>query len=108
MPCRYYRSDDGQVTGIICSSRRRSRACSVCKRPSDRLCDYPDTKHKSGTCDKPLCSECARHVGPDRDHCPSHLQPTASPNKKLAPLVREMVKQAPAKTEPVQQLLFKL
>lgn len=99
MPCRYFRSPDGKVQGIICGSRAPVKRCSVCQRPSTRECDYPTPTRKSGTCDKPLCAKCARQVGPDRDYCPSH------------PLTPPAPAQAPAEpsppSEPRQLRLFK-
>lgn len=34
------------------------------------LCDWPMAS--GGTCDMPLCSEHAEHIGPNEDLCPEH------------------------------------
>jgi hypothetical protein len=61
MPCRTYRSEDGKVTGIICSRERKVR-CDYCERFSEYQCDFPVAKHnKKRTCDRYLCSTHVRH-----------------------------------------------
>lgn len=57
---------------IVCSRGRKAKAlCAVCKLTTHtRLCDFPLKPGK--TCDQKLCVTCARHVGADRDLCPSH------------------------------------
>ncbi|OHB67435.1 MAG: hypothetical protein A2V70_03755 [Planctomycetes bacterium RBG_13_63_9] len=72
MTCRHYISPDGKVAAVVCGPAPRRKFCSVCGKPGALLCDYPEPGRKSGTCDKPLCATCARHVGKDRDHCPHH------------------------------------
>jgi len=71
MACHYYRSPDGQVDAIICSRTRRRR-CHVCRAWASLECDYPDSKRRTGTCDKPLCVNCAQKGSGGRDYCPSH------------------------------------
>ncbi len=71
MTCNVLRDPKGQLLGIACTRERPRRKCNVCHaRPATRLCDYPTGKGK--TCDCPLCVACARRIGVDRDHCPSH------------------------------------
>ncbi|MCC6914040.1 MAG: hypothetical protein IT566_10095 [Rhodospirillaceae bacterium] len=41
-----------------------------CRRFADLKCDWPT--EDGGTCSKPVCTYCARHVGPDVDYCPFH------------------------------------
>lgn len=41
-----------------------------CGHISDILCDFPVGRGK--TCDLALCSDCAHHVGEDRDLCAIH------------------------------------
>lgn len=43
-----------------------------CGRHAPLQCDWPVPERKSGTCDKPICSDCARHVADDVDYCPFH------------------------------------
>ncbi len=67
----------GGGVAIVCGIRERSRKCAFCNsdRPATVLCDFPISEARSGlpiTCDKPMCTACARQVGPDRDHCPDH------------------------------------
>lgn len=72
MPCIPFQTPDG-ARGILCTGRRGRRRCSACKNAWASLeCDYPAPNRKSGTCDKPLCTGCAVHVGQDLDHCPNH------------------------------------
>lgn len=78
MPCVPFTTPDG-LRGIACLGKRGRRKCSACKTAwADLACDFPDDKKKSGTCDKPLCTKCAVHVGEDLDHCPSHPRGTPS------------------------------
>lgn len=60
----------GNGTAIVCSRRQRRRRCPFChKRDATKLCDHPTG---SGTCDAPMCENCATVVGLDRDLCPDH------------------------------------
>lgn len=82
---------DGKRIGFVCGPAPRGRNCSACGRfvrgRDVLLCDYPSDKKKrfgtvarprnSKTCDKPLCSSCAVHVGLNRDYCPSHKEAPA-------------------------------
>ncbi len=75
MPCNVYRSDDGEITAIVCSRGRQSRKLCSCGRPATLLCDWPLAGPKAGkTCDRPICTRCASHVGPDRDYCQAHAR----------------------------------
>lgn len=63
MTCHPFKSDDGKVTGFVCTRGARKKACATCgKHGAQLLCDG---------CDRPLCGEC--HVSPkkDVDYCPS-------------------------------------
>lgn len=64
----------GNTAAIVCQrGRRKTPKCKNCgQRPGTLLCDYPDAKHDSGTCDRRLCRICAVAVGPDLDYCPEH------------------------------------
>lgn len=76
MRCDYVPLPNGQHA-IVCSSdrKRERRPCARCARPSSKLCDwkmpYPNGERPS-TCDKPMCPDCATHIGPDRDLCRHH------------------------------------
>jgi hypothetical protein len=71
MPCTPIKLSDGTV--MIARGRSPRRRCSACGiHWADLACDEPDERHRSGTCDRPLCSGCAVHVEPDNDYCPTH------------------------------------
>lgn len=74
MPCRYVTLPGGG-SAIVCGRGLRPKACSVCGRPSSKLCDFPLKGEKAGkTCDRPLCDKCAVHRDPDTDFCPAHAR----------------------------------
>lgn len=60
----------GGGSAIVCSSRRRPRC--ACGRPAPLLCDWKVPIRKSGTCDAPICHDCAAEVGADKHLCPAH------------------------------------
>lgn len=64
MSCTPFRSQDGSVSGFVCSRGQRRKACSECKvRPATLLCDFPLSGRKAGkTCDRALCRRCAIEV----------------------------------------------
>jgi len=75
MPCEHVTIENRRM--IVCTGRRGRRQCSACKNAWASLeCDYPDAKKKSGTCDKPLCTECAVKMGENLDYCPHHKTET--------------------------------
>lgn len=69
MACEFFRSDDGKVVGVMCSRGPKKR-CVYCGKPMTKLCDYPLEDGK--TCDVPMCSACATHIGDDLDVCRKH------------------------------------
>lgn len=69
MTCEVVKLPNGE-TAIICGPRQRARRS--CGAPANRLCDFAQPQKASGTCDKPLCTNCAVSAGPDRDFCPDH------------------------------------
>jgi hypothetical protein len=73
MPRRgeWIRMPDGGVAHLY-SETRRKRCVHCHDRWSTTLCDYPDPSRKSGTCDRPLCRQCAVPMGPNLDYCPHH------------------------------------
>ena len=79
MPCipLTVRDTEGKIvgSGFLCS-RRGGRRCHVCKvRKATQECDYPKG---GGTCDKPLCVQCAVKPARNVDYCPDHPNPQAS------------------------------
>lgn len=60
----------GGGTAIVCSTTRRCK----CGRPARRLCDWKVPARRSGTCDKPICSECSTSPAPEKDLCPDHAR----------------------------------
>jgi hypothetical protein len=69
MPCEQVRFENG-VSAIICTKRKRKK-CAFCERWATRLCAFPHSLRKSGTCDKPLCDRHARSIL-DADYCHDH------------------------------------
>lgn len=64
---------------IVCSRGRQPHPqCGVCHaRPMMRLCDHEIDR--SRTCSRPLCVQCAIHVGLERDYCPTCWELTRGP-----------------------------
>lgn len=63
---------DGKQVGVMCG-RSPDKKCSSCGGfGGERLCDYPVTNGKTGTCDRALCKSCAVRVAPNTDYCPAH------------------------------------
>jgi hypothetical protein len=54
---------------IVCSRERR-KGCASCGRPSTKLCDFDIGGGK--TCDRAMCDQHAKRVGPNRDYCSQH------------------------------------
>ena len=55
---------------IVCRSGRRP-TCKFCKhRSAVKYCDAPIGRGR--TCDAPMCAECAKSVGFNKDVCPDH------------------------------------
>lgn len=73
--------DGSVVTGIACG-RSPFQPCSVpgCRRHATFRCDFPlqrasDWKRSQRrTCDRWLCPQHRKSVGPDRDYCPVHVR----------------------------------
>jgi len=63
----WIRDDQGRAIHIRTS--KNVNLCS-CRRFATLQCDWPTDG--GGTCSKPICTACARHVGPDVDYCPFH------------------------------------
>ena len=73
MACNFFCDKDGKVSAIVCTREHRAKACSVCGKPSNKLCarcakSVPDDKDTFDLCkvhaDFFICPKC-RH-GHDR------------------------------------------
>jgi hypothetical protein len=81
MPCSMITLPDGTIA-IVKHAKARFPRCRFC--PVDHLhqacdatllCDFVVGKTLAGaeiTCDAPVCTHCAKHVGTDKDFCPKH------------------------------------
>lgn len=72
MACKTVELDNG-ARAIVCDrGRKRRPACSVpgCGRPGTVLCDHPHPIHD--TCDRLVCDQHSRAIGPDRHWCSDH------------------------------------
>ena len=69
--CTPFLVTDGGLTGFVCGDRVKLRRCVGCGKTAALLCDYPRDEK---TCDAPICASCAREVGEDRHHCPTHAK----------------------------------
>lgn len=74
-PCDFF-GGPGGTRVVACRPAAKRKRCSVCGGlGASKLCDFPvedGTSPATGTCDKPLCVECAVHREPDSDYCPGH------------------------------------
>lgn len=77
MVCRVIRGDDGSII-IACSRGERARVCEDCKsREATIRCDFELRGALKGrTCDRSLCSRCAKKVGEDKHLCRAHARMT--------------------------------
>jgi hypothetical protein len=69
MVCEFVRTPNG--TMIVCGPRRPRPRCQ-CGSVASFQCDWPTPNRKSGTCDKHICTRCARVAGADTHYCPFH------------------------------------
>lgn len=58
----------GEAHAIVCGKTERCK----CGKRATRLCDFKVPAKKSGTCDAPLCEDCAIVPAPGKDLCPKH------------------------------------
>jgi len=72
----------GGGKGIICTSGRRKRC--ACGKPATLECDWKVKTRRSGTCDAPICAQCAMSPAPDKDLCPTHAKDFAAWQEKRA------------------------
>lgn len=77
MVCTPFRTVDGKVSGFICSRGVRRPKCSSCGAPANKLCDYPLSGGKEGTCSRPICDRCAVTV--DLERLPEQLKLSIHP-----------------------------
>jgi hypothetical protein len=94
MPCHPIHFPGGG-TGIVCTAPMRRRRCGVDGCHSwwcEVLCDWPvPGKGKGGkpkTCDRPVCEKHRVKLGPDLDHCWTHVQMAAGDRQVLAAELR--------------------
>ena len=69
MTCEHVTLSNG-VGAIVCSSHRRQR--SACGRRATQLCDWMVPTRRSGTCNAPICTDCATSPAPDKNLCRKH------------------------------------
>ena len=82
MPCTPF--SIGNARGFICTRGPRPRC--ACGQSASLQCDGP-SKRRSKTCDKRLCTSCAKEVGPDRHLCPQHAASGfATENEEAGPV----------------------
>lgn len=78
MPCKTIRLPDGGFAHVRFSNPPRRR-CAFCQDWSVALCDGPNPKRKSKTCDRPMCWKHRTMVGADKDLCPTCLKTRPAP-----------------------------
>lgn len=59
---------------IVCGSSQRAKRCVGCGQRASRECDWKVKSHRSGTCDLPICANCAVAPAPEKDLCPAHAE----------------------------------
>lgn len=69
MTCHHVALPEGGHA-IVCTGEKRQRC--KCGRPATLLCDWKVPAKRSGTCDAPICEQCATSPAPDKDLCPTH------------------------------------
>lgn len=67
--CRAKSRDTGQ-TMFLCGEF--GAHCADCAAVGDLLCDFPVAEGK--TCDRPMCDDHAREIGPNLHYCEAHYQ----------------------------------
>jgi hypothetical protein len=81
MACFHFKSADGS-SDVFVRTHQKTRSCSVCgRRGATLLCDFPNPKRSSGTCDKPLCGKCAKRGPVEQDFCPKHVTEAEQPRQ---------------------------
>lgn len=59
------------ATAIVCGRGNRTERCRWCAHtPGEFQCDWKVAKGR--TCDKHICAQHAKQVGPDKHLCPEH------------------------------------
>lgn len=71
----------GGVTAIVCGPRRRC----ACGRRATLLCDWKVPTKKSGTCDAPVCVDCAVSPAAGKDLCRKHAAAFGEWQRKRGP-----------------------
>lgn len=75
MTCRVLA--DGKGVTIIACSRGVKKSCSTpgCRNYAQVLCDFfIMSKGEVATCDRPVCSRCAKHTEEGKDYCRAHAK----------------------------------
>lgn len=80
MACVHVKLADGTM-GIVCGVRVKRSFCA-CGRVGELLCDWKMKEKKSGTCDRPICKQCALEVGADKHLCKPHQKAYAEWQKR--------------------------
>lgn len=62
----------GGGRAIVCSRGQRRKRCFACDLLESYQCDWKMGGGK--TCDRPLCPDHAKQVGPDKHLCPEHIE----------------------------------
>lgn len=72
------RFSEGRVDIFVCR-RPTPKECTSCRSSVKRfaLCDF---KVGDRTCDRLVCFDCAKEVGPDKHYCPAHARLTSAPS----------------------------
>lgn len=70
---------DGSVAIVCVRGGKKPLLCEFCAKLHTKLCDFPTF---GKTCDKRMCDDHAKNVGPDKDYCPDHAKEEA---KSAAP-----------------------
>jgi len=66
----------GNVIGRACYRESRPRCATVgCGGVGSKLCDFPVKRRgRDTTCNRRMCSRCAKSIGGDQDFCPPHAR----------------------------------
>lgn len=80
MICEHVTLPDGTHVHLCRGGRRPLCSVKPCTNRADLLCDFPKP---GGTCDRRICNEHAKEVGPDKHMCPEHAAGAATQENLL-------------------------